>query len=286
MTPHRFFFLSTFLATFACACSDNELVPHDGGPSLEGGSAPIDAGFSSDGSIDAPADVNVADAVVPDDGACLPPDCTPPGGYEDASCPTNVAFSPPPYVPVPVAQGVCATADINTYLAACGDNGDPLSCEAWFAAQAGPDAPPGILPPGADAGQGTACGRCIAGNPAEGGSFLNSGWPNFGACIQAADPSDAGAACGAAVNDHSDCDDVECPLFGVCTDILACYTAIDQTICQSYAQAQKTACASDLAADGGRGVPCVPVWGQVGSPNLEDSTVLYVINAICGSGSK
>jgi len=279
MTPQRFFFLSTFLATFTCACSDNELVQHAGGPSLEGG-APIDAGFSSDASIDAPADVNVADAVVPDDGACLPPDCIPPGGFEDASCPTNVAFSPPPYVSVPVAQGVCTTADINTYLAACGDNGNGGSCNAWFTAQAGPNGPPGE-----DAGPGTPCGKCIAGNPAEGGSFLYSGWPNFGACIQAADPSDAGAACGAAVNDHSDCDDVECPLFGACADILACYAAIDQTICQSYAQAQKTACASDLA-DGGPGVPCVPAWGQLGSPYLEDSTVFNVINAICGSGSE
>jgi hypothetical protein len=190
-----------------------------------------------------------------------------------ATCPDNTAFTPQPTATATAHRGACSATDLAAFLAACGDNGGLTSCNDWQTANvAGPDG-----------GGGNACGNCILDPTNKGAAWSDQVgffFPNYGACLQLTDPTN-GPACGAAVENHQDCDDWQC---GDCTDTATqatCNTSVDGAICKQYASAVATACAKD-APDSGAYATCFP--GSATNPPTQDPDWTYIITLICGGG--
>ena len=185
-------------------------------------------------------------------------------------------------MPAVAHQGRCSAVQISAFITACGYGAaaTPDTCTAWQTANAG------------DAG--TACGGCIANPNNSGGLYgdpvvkaMNSLFyyePNYGACIQLSDPTN-GTACAKAFDNDSDCDGIACD--NACMNATdpnafsAC--AMAATGCDTYATTLSTACATDLAADGGGVGNTVCEPSEVsGDP---DDDLSYIIGLICGAAS-
>ncbi len=195
-------------------------------------------------------------------------------------CPpgSTSSYTAPTYVPAVGNQGVCTTTAISAFVAACGYSMAATmgTCATWQAANVGADA-------------GTACGNCIMAPKNNGGIWLDpnganmayNGAPNYAACIQLIDPTH-GTACATAFNNASGCEGVACdnacPMNATNQDFSACTAAADMGSCSTYATPEATACATDLAADGGTATPCFPA----ASSNNPDDDLRYIANLVCG----
>jgi hypothetical protein len=103
--------------------------------------------------------------------------------------------------------------------------------------------------------------------------------PNYGACLQLTDATN-GAACAKAYDAVSDCNGVQCDSCSDATTYQTCVQTVNAGICQQYASAAQTACASDFA-DGGAASTCSP--GS--ATQKQDPDFTYIITLICGGGS-
>lgn len=188
------------------------------------------------------------------------------------ACPDNTPFTPVAYAPVTAHKGVCTTSDIAAFVAACGDNGTQTTCGNWQTANVA----------GQDGGGGNACGNCILDPKNAGGTWVDQmGFfgPNYAGCIQLTDTAN-GPTCAPAYEKVNDCHGFECDS---CTDnatFTTCATTVDGTICKQYADAEKTACAADLAA-GGAESTCMP--GK--ATQKQDPDFTYIVTLICGGAS-
>ena len=201
------------------------------------------------------------------------------GGDAGPACLMPVTnFQTSTYVSATPHLGSCSPSDVSTFLAACVDGTDASACNDWLNAN---------IPRG-DAGAGTTCGACLFAPQDNGAAWVDPNIfaetqmllfnPNYAACVQLLDATN-GAACGAAINNSTSCENVACNSCVSDTDFNDCVTAVDGAACLSYANTAQSACASDVAA-GGAFVTCSP--GQV-SNNIDDDWNL-IIGMLCGSG--
>jgi hypothetical protein len=255
---NRYLRLVSVLAATTWGCSAGLDTPGDAG-----------LGPASDGGLEgsAPQRDGGPDGPIPrgDGGPCSPPA-------------TLDGFTPRPFVPAVLHQGVCSTAQISAYVAACGVHAAGASCFNWINANLDPDA-------------GATCGNCIYPSLPDGGGS-NAGasyedpanqyaWPNYATCIQHEDPQH-GTACGAAMNALYDCEAFAC--VASCagdTDpagLSSCESLADETVCATYFAAQATACAYDpIYATGGVG-NC-----YAGGSDNQDPAQTFITTLICGS---
>jgi hypothetical protein len=189
------------------------------------------------------------------------------GGDSSVSCEKSTSkFTPVTYVPAVANQGVCDTATIAAFVAACGDKGSQTKCDTWQTTN--------VL---GDAGAGTACGNCIFAPMNNGGTWTDpEGYfgPNYGGCIQLTDPTN-GPACASALDNADGCVGVACDS---CSsgDIDACRDAAAKASCSSYASTEQTACKKD-DGDGGAFTTCSPGAGTSLDPDFT-----YIAGLICG----
>jgi len=244
--------LSAIAAFVACSSSNST----GGGTDAGGGEAAVHheagAGSSSgSGSSSGTGD----DSGAGDDGSTGP------------TCPDQTTFTPQPFASVGAGhRGVCKTADIAAFVAACGDNGTQATCSNWQTANTG------------DAG--TACGACIL-DPTNGGAtwtdqnqFFS---PNYGGCIEVTDATN-GKACAQAYDAQVDCEGFECDSCADAATYKTCTTTVDGAICKQYATSAASACAADVA-DGGALTTCSP---GAATQKL-DPDFTYIATLICGS---
>ncbi len=236
----------------------------------DGGSPPPDGGVHAEGGTDA-----ASDAPMSMNDAPGTPDA---GGDASLVCPpqSTASYTPAAYTAAVPNQNLCTTTDITAFVGACGDSATPTSCNDWITSNVA-----GV----ADGGAGTACGNCIVAPMNNGALWVDSLGglsPNYGACVQLLDPSQ-GTACAGAYDDLAGCYgvacDTACPANDptLTADIGACFTAAKMGSCMSYATAEKSACATDLA-DGGAVSTCSPG----AATNQIDPDLTYIANLICG----
>lgn len=246
-----------FAAAFGCSSSSNE-SPVDGG--LDTSAPPPDAGDSGlpdgDAALDAPVD--------PGDGGCVPVSLN--------------GFTPRPFVPAPLHQGACSSAQVADYVHACGNQTFGASCGEWINTNVVADG-------------GTACGNCVYPTlPDGGGSTAGANyedpsnqvaWANYPACIHAQDPAH-GTECATALDALYDCESFAC--VAACKHdpqgLAACETAADQGECATYFKAQAKACAYDpIYATG-------PVGGCYGGgSDDQDPALAFITTLICGNAA-
>jgi hypothetical protein len=189
-----------------------------------------------------------------------------------SACPHDESFTPPGSFPVPKEyQGECSAADIVSFIQACGDNGTPTTCAAWQSAN-------GI----------TACGTCVVDPTNAGAALIGAGGtlsPNVAACIALTDPTH-GAACAAAMDAVTLCEDLECsvcapapPGFPILS-FESCVNEVSKGSCGSYSNTMNNTCATDFSPAGGAYFTCAPGATTEGN----DPTWLYLLNLFCGSG--
>jgi hypothetical protein len=185
------------------------------------------------------------------------------------------------YVPAVGHQGVCTTADIAAFVAACARSSKPtlgalLSCNRWVVENVNL-ASLGVS--GVDGGSGTACGNCIIApmnNGAARTDPVGVGQPNYAGCIQLTDPIH-GLACAAVWESATACEEEACAYCtdnGTVEDEKACIHVADQTLCQSLVATKNAACADDLV-EGGVIDKCSPDDG-----GAQDN--VYITTLICG----
>jgi hypothetical protein len=203
-------------------------------------------------------------------------------GTQCTAAASTSGYTPPTYVPAVAHQGVCTTAQIAAFIAACGfDNGSTTACATWAQANAG------------DAGN--TCGLCILAPMNNGGTWLDpllkatpfDVVPNYAGCIQLTDATH-GTACGTAFNNLNGCDGVACDM--ACADATAadafdnCITTVNSAGCSQYNTAQNNACATDFDDAGDPTASILACFPSVASQDQDDD-FNYIVNLICGSGA-
>jgi hypothetical protein len=240
-------------------------------------------GTETDGGQDAPVtDAAPSDAavvvVVTEPDASRGGDARSPGipdaGVHDASpptCPAQLGFQGMTYPAVALHQGMCVAADFSTFIESCGDGSTPAACQTWRSNNTGPS--------------GNQCGNCIMAADSSGATlFAQDGtfMPNYGACIQAKDPTAGAPNCASTYDGLLDCEAFECDDCSGPSAEQACKGAVAAV--GSWCSVQQSQvyldCEFDLF-DGGAVDQCTAGSG----PGALDASWEMVLDLVCGDAA-
>ena len=282
--PRRLFVLAALLAVESSGCTAMlgandpiEIIsPDDGGTG--DGHEPSDDAAREEDAADAPeppdVDVDVGDsghpdvetdvdafAPLPDTGAPPPPDASvadaPPVCVPPASVPSSDV---PPWQGVTEQINKCTGGQLMDFTAFCLSGGNPTACSTWQG----------------DTNNAT-CMACLFGPTTQGGVVPTAAqglsFANLPGCIDLVDTTTNGATCASALEPSMQCDLFACQSCNADpTAFQTCTNAVNGSggACAGYYDMSQSACAPEYADGGAATTLC--------------SSVLGVLEVICGSG--